>query len=202
MVHKVGLLPQCNLEQLPFAYQMYKKDDKEARGLSVIFKETFCIDVKIKFVGVWYVVHLSIDSYLMPPRRDTVNSVGLIEDTLPFAGKNTTIKFFRHAISLDERRVKFRPYFYTGKPNKRNGEVTETRGHAAERTDDTMVDEEPQSPSNDKMGEIPVGDPHETDFDEVFFAGVHCGMFRSIRIPKPPIQSHPFRRRRRIREKR
>ena len=202
MVHKVGLLPQCNMEQLPFAYDMYKKDDKEGRRLSGIFKETFCIDVKIKFVGVWYVVRLSIDSYFTPPRRDTVNSVGLIEDTLPFAGKNTTILFFRHALSLDERRVKFRPFFYTGETSKGNGGSMKTRGHVAESSDATVVEDEPQSSCNGKMGSDSTDDQEiETDFEEVFFAGVHCGMFRLIHVPRLAFHSHPSRRRRRICEK-
>ena len=62
----------------------------------------------IKFIGIWYVVHLSFDIYFMSSRRGAVNSVGLIEGTLPFADKNTTISFFLHAMSLDGHHVKFR----------------------------------------------------------------------------------------------
>ena len=40
--------------------------------------------------------------------RDTVNSVGLIPRALPFTTSNTVVKTFRHAISLDERRAKFK----------------------------------------------------------------------------------------------
>ena len=56
MLQKVGLLPPCNLEQLPFAYSMYARDDEEGLKLSVQFKRTFSIDVRIKFLGVWYVI--------------------------------------------------------------------------------------------------------------------------------------------------
>jgi hypothetical protein len=62
MVLKIGLLPQWNVEQLPFAYTMYKKDDAAGRELSLRFKRTFSIDVRIKFLGVWYVMQLSIKS--------------------------------------------------------------------------------------------------------------------------------------------
>ena len=55
MLQKVGLLPPCNLEQLPFAYDMYARDDDEGLRLSLQFKRTFSIDVRIKFLGVWYV---------------------------------------------------------------------------------------------------------------------------------------------------
>ena len=37
--------------------------------------------------------------------RDTVDAVGLIPRRLPFTQVNDNIKYFRHAISLDERRV-------------------------------------------------------------------------------------------------
>ena len=56
MLQKVGLLPQCNLEQLPFAYKMYARDDEEGLKLSMQFKRTFSIDVRVKFLGVWYVI--------------------------------------------------------------------------------------------------------------------------------------------------
>ena len=40
--------------------------------------------------------------------RDTVNSVGLIPRRLPFTTSNTIVHTFRHAVSLDERRAKFK----------------------------------------------------------------------------------------------
>ena len=43
-----------------------------------------------------------------PNHRDTVNSVGLIPRWLPFTASNTIVRTFRHAISLDERRAKFK----------------------------------------------------------------------------------------------
>ena len=61
MLDKVGLLPQCNIEQLPFAYAIYEKNEnppktgEESPKTSVQFKRTFSIDVRIEFLGVWYV---------------------------------------------------------------------------------------------------------------------------------------------------
>jgi uncharacterized protein (DUF2235 family) len=40
--------------------------------------------------------------------RDTVNSVGIVPQRLPFTVSNTSIRYFRHAVSLDERRAKFK----------------------------------------------------------------------------------------------
>ncbi|KAF8519588.1 hypothetical protein BU17DRAFT_32602, partial [Hysterangium stoloniferum] len=54
----------------------------------------FCHEVNIHFVGVW----------------DTVSSVGLFRNKYyPGAESAKNICFFRHALALDERRVKFLP---------------------------------------------------------------------------------------------
>ncbi|KAH8104636.1 hypothetical protein BXZ70DRAFT_600191 [Cristinia sonorae] len=97
MLHKIGLLPKDNPEQVPFAYKLYTKTDQESLKIAAGYKQTFCRSVEIEFVGVW----------------DTVASVGvLLTRNLPFTTANTTIKTFRHALSLDEHRVKFRPNLY------------------------------------------------------------------------------------------
>ena len=53
-------------------------------------------------------------SFLLLPCRDTVCSVGVIPRTLPFIAHNTAIRTFRHALSLDERRVKFKADYFHG----------------------------------------------------------------------------------------
>ena len=53
MLQKVGLLPPSNLEQLPFAYAMYKQKGEDGDSLSIGFKRAFSIDVRITFLGVW-----------------------------------------------------------------------------------------------------------------------------------------------------
>ncbi|KAK0529982.1 hypothetical protein OC834_002949 [Tilletia horrida] len=94
MLHKVGLLPAWNEEQVVFAYKQFKDDTPMGWKMSADFKRTFCVDVNIAFVGLW----------------DTVASVGVIPRTLPFStGTNESIRYFRHAIALDERRAKFKP---------------------------------------------------------------------------------------------
>ena len=55
MLHKVGLLPTCNHQQVPFAYKMYTQADDDGWKMSNAFKRTFSIDVDIEFLGVWYV---------------------------------------------------------------------------------------------------------------------------------------------------
>lgn len=53
MVHKVGLLPACNHQQVPFAYHMYSRADETGWKQSKAFKMAFSMDVHIEFVGVW-----------------------------------------------------------------------------------------------------------------------------------------------------
>ncbi|KAI0640161.1 hypothetical protein C8Q77DRAFT_1044697 [Trametes polyzona] len=96
MLHKVGLLPPNNFQQIPFAYKMYSRTDEHGWKQSTAFKKAFSIDVDIDFIGVW----------------DTVCSVGAIPHRLPFTSSNTAIRTFRHAVSLDERRAKFKANTY------------------------------------------------------------------------------------------
>jgi len=49
---KVGLLSKDNVEQVPFAYKLYKSSGNEA--LARGFKQTFSRVVPIDFVGVWW----------------------------------------------------------------------------------------------------------------------------------------------------
>lgn len=50
---QVGLLPTCNHQQLPFAYDMYKREDKEGLDMSHAFKKTYSRSVAVDFLGVW-----------------------------------------------------------------------------------------------------------------------------------------------------
>ncbi|KAI0248360.1 hypothetical protein BJV78DRAFT_1131681 [Lactifluus subvellereus] len=136
MLHKVGLLSKDNTEQVPFAYKLYKSgDDTVAQG----FKATFCRDVPIDFVGVW----------------DTVASVGVVSGrTLPFVDVNTTIRVFRQALSLDERRVRFRPNLY----------------HRS--VPDQPAPKDGTDPAPDAL-RTGTDELYKTDMKEVWFAGCH-----------------------------
>ncbi|KAG8910030.1 hypothetical protein FRC01_006588 [Tulasnella sp. 417] len=107
MIHRVGLLPARNVEQVPFAYKIFKdsqkeiaikmKDPDDRRGkISGGFKNTFSRRVKVEFVGIW----------------DTVASVGFIPRSLPNTSTNLSVKHVRHALALDERRAKFKASYW------------------------------------------------------------------------------------------
>ena len=55
MLHKVGLLPPSNSEQVPFAYTMYLNTDGTGWEQSNEFKRAFSINVNVEFLGVWCV---------------------------------------------------------------------------------------------------------------------------------------------------
>ncbi|KAJ7603278.1 hypothetical protein B0H17DRAFT_1121802 [Mycena rosella] len=51
MIHKVGLLPPCNHQQIPFAYKMYTDETEKGWKQSNAFKKAFSIHVDIEFIG-------------------------------------------------------------------------------------------------------------------------------------------------------
>jgi uncharacterized protein (DUF2235 family) len=130
MIHKVGLLPTCNHQQVPFAYKMYTNADDDGWQQSNAFKKAFSNAVDIEFLGVWQVfpdtqafdrntavlTFFSVSFFFFFLHRDTVNSVGLIPRRLPFTTSNKVVKTFRHAVALDERRAKFKANLWN-RPN-------------------------------------------------------------------------------------
>ncbi|KAJ8092910.1 hypothetical protein PM082_023544 [Marasmius tenuissimus] len=112
MIHKVGLIQRGNDAQMPFAYELYSKcTDLQALGCvnrkhseiekdAERFKSTFGRNVKVHFVGAW----------------DTVSSVGFCSsDILPSTTTGMAhVCYFRHALALDETRVKFLPEYAGG----------------------------------------------------------------------------------------
>ena len=142
------------------------------------FKLTFCTDVSIQFIGVWYVFvfyylgvfDLRLTGFLVFPffdsHRDTVNSVGLIAGKrLPFSSSNYAVRTFRHALSLDERRVKFKANVWN-RPEP--GEEELGTGAPKGNEDEDVRVWELEQKSRPKGAQ-------ETDVEEVWFAGCHCG---------------------------
>ncbi|KAF8330819.1 uncharacterized protein EI90DRAFT_1098640 [Cantharellus anzutake] len=97
MIQTVGLLPETVPEQVEFAYKLYKtlgRGGSTSNHISRDYKRDFSRHVVIDFLGVW----------------DTVGSAGLVfPQSLPFSRTSHTIKVFRQALALDERRVRFIP---------------------------------------------------------------------------------------------
>ena len=111
MVQYVGLLNRGNEELIPFAYKSFAKYERVktlcTNKSKIIhkhmqhFKDTFCRHgVHIYLLGLY----------------DTVNSVGrfempLFRKTFPEHTPPAALHV-RHAVAIDERRAKFKPYLY------------------------------------------------------------------------------------------
>ncbi|KAK4051998.1 hypothetical protein OIO90_004528 [Microbotryomycetes sp. JL221] len=100
MLQQVGLLLPGNKESIDLAYQIYseganaKLSPQTTIGLADAFHEMFSRTISIHYIGVW----------------DTVASVGALKPkTLPFSAGSSMISHFRHALALDEHRVRFIP---------------------------------------------------------------------------------------------
>ncbi|KAI9725046.1 MAG: hypothetical protein M1812_000322 [Candelaria pacifica] len=106
MISTIGLLSKGNEEMVPFAYKSYQdsvtrsgnKTADEHKKFMQKFNRTFCRpNARIHFLGLF----------------DTVNSVGTFD--VPFKTEKDlspvlqTADHVRHAVSIDERRMKFKP---------------------------------------------------------------------------------------------
>ncbi|KAJ7463743.1 hypothetical protein FB451DRAFT_459560 [Mycena latifolia] len=120
MIEKVGLVHSGNEEMIPFAYEVYSERHKgkvtkakEAQKLTEHFKNTFSRDIRIHFAGLW----------------DTVSSVGIVRGKpLPLTRSAEHICIVRHALALDEGRVKFLPEYVADGDSAQSSKETPTSG--------------------------------------------------------------------------
>lgn len=101
MIQKIGLLDKGLEGMVKTAWEIYRdweKVDHQNRthcsGFLRLFKQTFCrYDVSIEFMGLF----------------DSINSCGILVDKLfPYTSNTSNVKHIRHAVSLHERRSKFK----------------------------------------------------------------------------------------------
>lgn len=187
MIHKVGLLPPRNIQQIPFAYEFYKSDTPQGWQQSEDFKRTFSIDVSVYFLGCF----------------DSVASVGFIPRQLPLSSTPTNkARYFRHAMALDERRAKFKICRHTTKtweeiekPNTPADAVAHSAEVKVEQFLPNVKSQDDHPPNAHKKGYDPHAkfgklhhpnvtdteyeelshnsDEYDTDVHEVWFTGCH-----------------------------
>lgn len=140
--YQVGLIPAGNWEQIPLyekihvallgllkpfslysAYDFYASDKAKAKAKAEDFRQTFSRNAHVHFVGVWYIfIMLLSDAHglrilIALFDRDTVSSVGIVRGkNLPYTETSDHICLFRHALALDECRVKFLPEYIKKQP--------------------------------------------------------------------------------------
>ncbi|KAA8651229.1 hypothetical protein EYZ11_007815 [Aspergillus tanneri] len=122
MIHNIGLLSRGNEEMVPFAWETFgryqnsrgnvpqTKEDYDLARYMQKFKTTFCRpNVGVHFLGLF----------------DCVNSVGQFE--IPFFRRSyryiasPSAKHIRHAVSIHERRLKFKPALFLLNPRDSSG---------------------------------------------------------------------------------
>lgn len=103
LVHMVGLLEPDQLNLATFALNAYKhaSEQEELHVAWDFARVTGTRHVSLHFVGVWDTV-----ASMIVPRPDRFYIPSL--RTLPYTRKNPSVRAFRHAISIDERRRMFR----------------------------------------------------------------------------------------------
>ncbi|KZS92210.1 hypothetical protein SISNIDRAFT_429451 [Sistotremastrum niveocremeum HHB9708] len=155
MLDGVGLLPRGNEQQVDFAWKMYRDHSAEGLVRAAEFKSTFSTNVEVEFMGVF----------------DTVASVGLIPRSLPFATSSHAIHTMRQALSLDERRAKFKPSHFHNPPpisdeTKRKIKATQIG--------ETLAQQDSKSGKTTTAEEADDGlQRGKPDIKEVWFAGGH-----------------------------
>jgi len=164
-LHKVGLLSKDNMDQVPFAFKLYKSTSESKKDVVPGFKKTFCLTVPIHFLGVW----------------DTTASVGIVPGkSLPFVDENPGIMVFRQGLALDEQRTKYRTSLY--RHGDSSAKAPEKEGTTGDNTDNTPSREKPT-------------DADETDVKEVWFVGGHSdvGGGNPSKDPKHALSDIPLR---------
>jgi uncharacterized protein (DUF2235 family) len=103
-VHMVGLLQPDQVNISDYALTSYKQSSEQNNfHLAWDFgRITGARRITIKFVGVWDTV-----ASLFVPRWDRLNPIPTLQ-TLPYTATNSSVKVFRQAMALDERRRMFR----------------------------------------------------------------------------------------------
>jgi len=111
-IHLFGVLPKSRVDLIEEAFSIYKKRNREKKALQFIQKHhtMWC---SIEFVGVWdTVAALGFPVKGLSVLFDTIFSHKFHSYTL-----SESIKFARHALSIDDERKTFHPTLWNPIPN-------------------------------------------------------------------------------------
>ncbi|RAH83187.1 sporulation associated protein [Aspergillus japonicus CBS 114.51] len=152
MLDFVGLISADNEELIPFVWQAflswkYAHGEREARQADNFLR--LCRDTMCRSVGLVHFLGLF----------DTVNSVAEFnKDVLKDMETMPRPRYMRHAVSIDEKRIKFQPVLFE-----------RLRGaHAKKGRVSTWAERAEQ-----QFWGVPLSPVLDTDFEEVYFAGDH-----------------------------
>lgn len=175
------MLRKLDKHALARAYDHYaaiRSGKSKPKQIAREFKNTFSWKgLRIHFVGVWlcYIMFLSYDKELTFA-RDTVSSVGLVRGDvfLSTSASAAHACHFRHALALDELRVKFMPEYFHEMNSQRGGSNDNISKYIIQKTEQTNTDQctSPVTENSEKtMG---------SEIKEVWFAGTHSDVCVSV----------------------
>ncbi|KAI3406168.2 hypothetical protein KGF56_001010 [Candida oxycetoniae] len=173
MIELVGLVYTGSTDAISMAWDIYNNWEQAGQPYSENmtftmaqeFKQTFSrSDVEIHFMGLW----------------DTINSVGFLWDRMfPFTVRSCNVNHIRHAVSIDERRSKYKQQLFA--PEKEtcfededaecstcNSRTTQTSLISLNSIGDIirhLIGKKPESARKPR---------HHDDLVEVFFPGDHA----------------------------
>ncbi|KAG9309245.1 hypothetical protein JVU11DRAFT_10725 [Chiua virens] len=162
MIHEVGLVTMPTEKQIGTVYTYYEAiqpGKPKTRDIAARFKKTFSWrHARVHFIGVW----------------DTVSSVGFVRGgaSLSMAPHAANACHIRHALALDELRVKFLPEYF----HEANSQTDGGNPSCAVSSDigDGVVFCTPTTSSSNAASSSSAGRKHGTaDVQEVWFAGSH-----------------------------
>jgi uncharacterized protein (DUF2235 family) len=167
-------------------------ENNEADKMAKSFKQTFSRNIKVHFLGAWYGSFKVRRFFLILSawHRDTVSSVGIKRGKpLPLIETVDHLCFFRHALALDERRVKFLPECVnwgarsTTMPRKEREKSNLNLKPQGEKVTKSTGEEKIQNRA--EWTELRIQNPVSSDnqspraksVKEVWFAGTHSDMY-------------------------
>ena len=136
------------------------------------FRRTFSWkDARVHFIGVWYVYLLGVLVFVIQLVRDTVSSVGFGRGYDYLSGSSAAAHacHIRHALALDERRVKFMPEFFL--------EMNSPDFHDAANDSQLQQPAVVNNISCTQSGTNECINRKTADIKEVWFAGSHSDVY-------------------------
>ncbi|KAH3900509.1 uncharacterized protein SCDLUD_003495 [Saccharomycodes ludwigii] len=111
MIERVGLLNKGSEDVIYVAWKMYKAWEYAAQPSQPNYNTTLVEEFRATFARP-YEVRIHFQGLF-----DSVNSVGLLRDRLfPFSARSGIVDHVRHAVSIDERRGKFKQQNFAPNP--------------------------------------------------------------------------------------
>ncbi|KIJ05354.1 hypothetical protein PAXINDRAFT_93587 [Paxillus involutus ATCC 200175] len=181
VIYEVGLIKTVTDKQIGMAYEHYmtvRLQKLHAKDMASAFKRTFCWkDMKVHFVGVW----------------DTVSSVGLVKEDASLSSSSSADHacHFRHALALDERRVKFLPEYF----REMNTVTDDKKAASAQKQKSKYIDEKGASDKQASQLKGAFGNStasKASNIKEVWFAGSHSDVYVYVPSLRDCVLTSPY----------